>query len=286
MSRKPIHFTEILVWRLRNRKVRIAAAACFLAVLLLVVNLIYPRTTRINVAADGTTAVYKTSQKTVEKALLENGIKLAELDLVVPERESPVSNEMQITVTRVDERQVSTVNEIPFAQESRTDNNLPAGTKKTVQSGQDGQEEVTVKERYEDGVMVSQETVKTEVIKSPVNQVTAVGTAKIASRGGDSFRYKSSLPMLATAYGPGPEDNGQWAGGPTADGIHYVERGVAAVDPDVIPLGTRLYVEGYGFAIAADTGGAIKGNRIDLAFDTRWEALEFGMQDVVVYILE
>ena len=60
--------------------------------------------------------------------------------------------------------------------------------------------------------------------------------------------------------------------------------GVVAVDPRVIPLGTLLYVEGYGFAIASDIGSAIKGNKIDLCYTTRKEALRFGRKKVRVHI--
>ena len=73
--------------------------------------------------------------------------------------------------------------------------------------------------------------------------------------------------------------------GITATGVPAV-RGIAAVDPDVIPLGTRLFIPGYGEAIAADTGGAIIGNKIDLVMDSYGEAMEFGRQDVTVYVLD
>lgn len=62
-------------------------------------------------------------------------------------------------------------------------------------------------------------------------------------------------------------------------------RGVVAVDPDVIPLGTRLYIPGYGYATAADTGGAIKGDRIDLCFDTRSECMIWGRRTLEIIIL-
>lgn len=65
-----------------------------------------------------------------------------------------------------------------------------------------------------------------------------------------------------------------------------VSRGTVAVDPRVIPLGTKVYVEGYGHAECLDTGGAIKGNRIDLYMDSREECFEFGRRDVKVYIIE
>ena len=70
--------------------------------------------------------------------------------------------------------------------------------------------------------------------------------------------------------------------------------GVIAVDPKVIPLGSRVYIESsdggkswvYGFAVAADTGGAIKGNKIDLCYNTRAECLQFGRRSATVYILD
>lgn len=95
--------------------------------------------------------------------------------------------------------------------------------------------------------------------------------------------YKKVFNMTATAYGPGMLDNGKW------DKLTYmggtVKKGVAAVDPTVIPMGSKLWIEGYGEAIAEDQGSAIKGNRIDLAFNTRQEALDYGINPVKVYIL-
>ncbi len=92
--------------------------------------------------------------------------------------------------------------------------------------------------------------------------------------------YIDALTMEASAYLPG-DGNGD---GVTALGIPATY-GVAAVDPRVIPLGTRLYVEGYGEAIAADTGGAIRGSKIDLCMEDYNEAMSFGRRDVTVYIL-
>ncbi|WP_305080241.1 3D domain-containing protein [Psychrobacillus sp. INOP01] len=64
------------------------------------------------------------------------------------------------------------------------------------------------------------------------------------------------------------------------------EEKVIAVDPTVIPLGTKVWVEGYGEAIAGDTGGAIKGNRIDVFIPTYDGAIEWGRQQITLKILE
>lgn len=100
--------------------------------------------------------------------------------------------------------------------------------------------------------------------------------------------YKQALDVVATAYAPGPHDNGKW-GNLTHIGTQ-VRPGIIAVDPRVIPLKSKVYIEfpdGTGrYAVAEDTGGAIKGNRIDIAMWTVAEAYKFGMQNVKVYVVK
>ena len=100
--------------------------------------------------------------------------------------------------------------------------------------------------------------------------------------------YKEVLDITATAYAPGAHDNDQW-GDKTFLGTQ-IRPGVVAVDPDVIPLGSRLYIQypdGKGeYAVAEDTGGAIKGNRIDIAKTSVDKAQDFGMKDVKVFVVE
>ena len=91
--------------------------------------------------------------------------------------------------------------------------------------------------------------------------------------------------MVATAYDPCYQCNYPYYGAPSYIGLPLA-KGIIAVDPNVIPMGSRLYVEGYGEGIAADQGGAIKGNRIDLCFATHQLALDFGMKTVKVTILD
>lgn len=99
---------------------------------------------------------------------------------------------------------------------------------------------------------------------------------------------KRVLDVVATAYAPGPHDNGKW-GNLTHIGTN-VRPGIIAVDPNVIPLRSKVYIEfpdGHGtYAVAEDTGGAIKGNRIDIAMWTVAEAYDFGMQKVKVTVLD
>ena len=93
--------------------------------------------------------------------------------------------------------------------------------------------------------------------------------------------YTQVLGMEATAYLP---TDGSGAG-ITAMGIPATY-GVVAVDPDVIPLGTKVYIPGYGEALAADTGGAIYGYKIDLCMEDYWQAMDFGRRNVTVFVLK
>jgi 3D (Asp-Asp-Asp) domain-containing protein len=118
--------------------------------------------------------------------------------------------------------------------------------------------------------------------RRPQDGVVDAQLYKMMSRksGLDFAKYRKAWVMEATgysAYDPGCR-------GYTATGLP-LRRGIIAVDPLIIPLGTQVYVMGYGMAVAQDTGGAIKGNVIDLAFSSRGEALQWGRRRVRVYIL-
>lgn len=93
--------------------------------------------------------------------------------------------------------------------------------------------------------------------------------------------YTQMMSMEATAYLP--TDGG--GAGITAMGIPATY-GIVAVDPDVIPLGSRVYIPGYGEALAADTGGAIYGYRIDLCMEDYYQAMDFGRRNVTVFVLK
>ncbi len=114
-------------------------------------------------------------------------------------------------------------------------------------------------------------TQNSRIVKKPVNSLQA----KLA-------KAKRVFTVRATAYTSDPRENGGW--NVTAIGTK-IRRGVIAVDPRVIPLRTRVYVEGYGFATAEDTGGAIKGNRIDVVMDTKRQSRNWGVRNVKIYIL-
>jgi len=112
----------------------------------------------------------------------------------------------------------------------------------------------------------------------------AKSTSTVSRSGSASSRGVKTISMVATGYDGCYECNKPYYGYPSYIGLPLA-RGIVAVDPKVIPMGTKLYVEGYGEAIAADQGNAIKGNRIDLFFNTHQQALNWGMKTVKVTIL-
>ena len=107
--------------------------------------------------------------------------------------------------------------------------------------------------------------------------------SKITSRGSSNRKILGTFE--ATAYDDSPESQGKWVGKTATPGLKP-QVGVIAVDPRVIPLGTKLYVEGYGKCVAGDTGGAIKGHRLDLFFNTKSEVRNWGRRKVKVYKLD
>lgn len=159
--------------------------------------------------------------------------------------------------------------------------------KEVVQTeGHSGSTSYTIKETYKDGVLQEKEVVEKNVTRSVQDRVILRGVGQaVTGSDGKSYAYKSQLSMKAYCYYKG-ETGGTHSA--TGKELRY---GMIAVDPRVIPLGTRVYIDAPGTAfdgvfVAEDTGGAIKGNIIDVYMETRAKALSFGTQSVKVYILE
>lgn len=151
-----------------------------------------------------------------------------------------------------------------------------------VQDGEPGKVIKSIQISYQNGKPIRSQVIKVDRIE-PKHTIFHMGKSSVATSRG-SFSRGKVITMSASAYDPSA-GRGRHATGITASGMR-ARFGVVAVDPRVIPLGTRLFVEGYGFAIAADTGGAIKGNKIDLCYQTRRECMQFGRRKVKVHILK
>lgn len=237
----------------------------------------------VTVVLEGNTLTAESVARTVGDLLKEMEITLGAKDIVSVDPGTELAAGMNIKITRRTERVTVEREEIPYDTIRDEDRTMNQGETRVVQDGESGIKEIKRVTYLEDGKEVSTEVMEEVVVKVPVDRVVAYGTVAVVSRGGRQYRYTSEFVMSSTGYTAGKESN------PNGNGYTYTgmkaERGVVAVDPNVIPLYTRLYIEGYGPAIAADIGGAIKGNKIDLCFDTVAEALEWGRRPAKVYIL-
>jgi 3D (Asp-Asp-Asp) domain-containing protein len=167
------------------------------------------------------------------------------------------------------------------------------GTSYVRQEGIQGEKEVTTGVVLIGGRESERDTTGIAWISEPIQQIIDIGTGgRLGTKTDTSapdFHYRKKFIMNASAYTAGYQCTGKNPGDPgygiTASGRH-VRPGIVAVDPTIIPLGTHLYVEGYGFSIAADVGSAIKGYKIDLYIEGLEDALRFGRRNLMVYILD
>jgi 3D (Asp-Asp-Asp) domain-containing protein len=172
------------------------------------------------------------------------------------------------------------VERIPYEVKYVFDRDMGAGRLKKVQHGVDG-EIVRTYVVSEDGESPGESVLLKEVRKEPVPAIFHMGKPnnRAVSRG--AYTRAKVVEMESTAYLPSAGlKNPTFR---TATGTK-AEYGAIAVDPKVIPMGTLMYVEGYGFGIAEDTGGAIRGNRIDVCIEDRSAAMAWGRRKVKVHI--
>lgn len=238
------------------------------------------RAVPVTVIYQGKSQVVTTGKPTVGEVTQSLGIVGEDIKLE-PDGTTRVATGMQITAITLSEKLVERQVAEPFAVIRKPDGNLEKGVEEVIEVGQDGVKTITVKVHFADGKQIAEETVDEKITETPKPKVIKVGTRDTVETSRGAMRFSRSTYMEASAYLP---TDGSGAG-ITATGIP-ARRGIVAVDPDVIPLGTRLYVAGYGLALAADTGGAIVGNRIDLCMEGYYEAMRFGHRTVKVYILE
>jgi 3D (Asp-Asp-Asp) domain-containing protein len=206
-------------------------------------------------------------------------IKLGPRDTVKPSLSSLVGPRSTITVIRRWWEHKTTTVSLPFDVVHQADAQLAEGQSKVIRQGQAGLERLVKSTLMNDGKPQIERT-QAQVLRQAIPEIIAYGTQRLVSRGGQVAEFVRKIMMVATAYWPDPS----WSTGITSTGIR-AQFGVAAVDPSVIPLGTHLYIPGYGPAIAADTGGAIVGDRIDLCFNYGYQAVDWGVRSVTVYVL-
>ena len=247
---------------------------------------------KVNIKIANESLLYHShKEETVNDILNAKNITLGEFDLISPSIDSEVTDGMQIEITRVSYSTEEKTSSIPFEKEKKPSSEMTIGKTKVVQEGVNGSKVTTYKIKYVNGSEVERIVTNETVTKQPVTQITEYGTKPIdtsgivTTRSGQKLKYKKKLTMSATAYTTERSSDKVTATGRIA------KVGLVAVDPKVIPLGSKLYITSangkswiYGTAVAADTG--VRGNKIDLFFNTYNECISFGRRKATVYILE
>lgn len=266
--------------------------------------------------------LWTTGGVTVKELLKENDISYEKKDKIKPGLKKKVKEDMEISITKVKKEEEKEEEGIPFETEEEEDSSLEKGKTETKQEGKEGTVVKTYEVTYENGKEVKRKEIDEKVVEEEQNEIIAVGTKEepksepkkekkseeksetkseeksepkaeptksSAESSDDSSSSESSsggkeMTMEATAYGP----DCSGCSGVSATGMNLKDSSakVIAVDPSVIPLGSRVWVEGYGEAVAGDTGGAIKGNRIDVLYPSESEAGSWGRKSVNVKVLD
>jgi 3D (Asp-Asp-Asp) domain-containing protein/uncharacterized protein YabE (DUF348 family) len=239
------------------------------------------------VTSQGASTIVTTASD-VGSFLEEQGINLGSHDVVRPSLSDPIVAHSTIHIMRVVQWVSKRKQRIAQRTIHEIDFSLPPGSTRVIKAGAPGISETMVDFTQTDGKL-RKHVVFHRMVRTPKTRVIAEGVGTSAAIAGFALRglqktayiTSQALDMVATAY------TAECLGctGYTASGYH-AGHGIVAVDPRIIPLGTKLYIPGYGFAIAGDTGGAITGNRIDLGFDSLGDAMSFGRRAVKVYTLK
>lgn len=234
------------------------------------------RAKKFIVVRNGKEEVYYSSKETVGQALKSVGVSFKK-NRLYPDASQKLENDMKIHVLAKGEEFHFSEAEIDAPVHYIEDHNRNFGENLIKDGGKPGKSKVISKKtKNEDGSHALTELGR-EVILEPETKVILKGMARSVKTPDGYKRYKKKMIAEASAYVA--------TGNPTAVGIMpYV--GIVAVDPRVIPLYTKMYIPGYGFGLAADTGGYIIGNRIDLFYDDYNAAIQFGRRDIEIYILE
>ncbi len=235
------------------------------------------RAVSVRVNVDGKSMLVLTPKAPVRDVLQTARVNLGSLDRVSLPPAQMVADGTVITVNRIAKQVVTENYQLPVPVERMDDPNMERGASRVVRAGTPGQAQRSVQVTYVDGHPAGRVLLKDQVVRTPVSKLIAFGTVSTVSRGGNTIRFRQALNALATAY--------SYANGRYTYTGRPAKFGVVAVDPRVIPLGSRLYVEGYGYATAADIGSAIKGNRIDVFFESERDCQRWGLRSTKVYVL-
>ena len=259
-------------------------------------EIIVARMQEITVAVDSQVLHAQTYGEPLREVLDSMNIQLGEQDLINHPLDMPTQSGLYVKITRVTEERITYSEVIPSEKTVFHNSVMYDGQETILEEGSDGEASVTSKITYNDGVEVSREITNYTVSTPSVDSVVIASAENptmpvmgenntLTTSGGAQLSYSKVIDGMGTAY------TCEGYTGHTATGA-VAKVGRVAVDPRVIPLGSKLYIVSqdgtyvYGYAIAEDTGGLVKGNRVDLYMDTYDACINFGYRPITVYVVE
>ena len=246
----------------------------------------------------GQSMVTNTYGETVGELLERINLGLNEGDAIDVALETMTYDGMELNIDRWTTSTEFIYEEIPFETEYVQSNKMVKGDEKVVTEGKSGELKHTAKVVFFNGQEVSREIIATEQTVETVNQVIKQGTFEaeqgkltigdgvIVTADGEVYTYSRTMKVKATAYTH--TDKGCDRITATGTTVHW---GTVAVDPKLIPYGTKMFIVSndgkfvYGLSAAEDCGGSIKGNRIDLYMPTTSQCFSFGVRNCTIYFL-
>jgi len=253
-------------------------------------TIVYRAAVPVTLVVDGEPRLVRSAAPNVTSLLAQQGVAFDRHDNVHPAPSTAIENNVVVDVQHVNSWTQVVHRKLRANVEKRLAFSLRPGQTKVIQAGAAGMYETAYAfTRTPDRRAVRRTTLASRVLRAPRTRIVAEGIGEytalssLASRGAEGTLKLASaaLSMVATAYTAGCSG----CSGITASG-RPAGHGVVAVDPRVIPLGTHMFIPGYGPAVAGDTGGAIHGNRIDLGFDSNRQAFQFGRRSITVYLIK
>ncbi len=233
----------------------------------------------VTIMADGKTVSTRTQAQTVAEMLVSEGVPPQGKDYTLPDLKSPVTPNMSVQLVRVREDTITESESIAFKTTYQADGNMELDQRATITFGKAGIRKRTIRVVYEDGKEVKRDLDREWIDEAPTTQVIAYGThvmVRTLSTAQGPVEYWRSFRAWVTYYTPtesGVPKSAPWWG-ITRTGLRAT-RGVIAVDPIAIRLHTPMYVPGYGFGAAEDTGSLVLGKTIDLCYDDTDPAAHF-----------
>ena len=233
---------------------------------------------------DGQEIEVNSFQPNVQGVLEENKIDYDSNDIISEDLDASLKNGMKIEIKQIEKKIITEMDEIPYDTVVKKDSTLLSGKTQISQKGKKGTKELIYEAIYQDGKLVSKTLVEESIVNKPKNKIIKKGTKekeKVKTISKNTRREKGSLGkkiiVSATAYS---------GDGITATGT-VPKWGTIAVDPNVIPYGTKVYIPQFGeYFIAEDCGGGIKGNKIDIFMNGESQCNSWGKRTIDIYIVK